>query len=73
MLDCKPVTVNGDAPEAVKLPGEDTTSYDVILPPPVSAFVAVIVAEPLLNAREVPTSEAERVGPSGRSSIGVVY
>jgi len=45
----------------------------VILPPPVPAFVAVTVAEPLLNAREVPTFAALRVGASGRSSIGVVY
>lgn len=43
------------------------------MPPPVAAFVAVTVAEPLLNALDVPTSDADRVGPSGRSSIGVVY
>lgn len=45
----------------------------MILPPPVAAFVAVIIAEPLSNALEVPTFEALRVGASGRSSIGVVY
>ena len=73
VLDCKPVTVNGDDPVAVKLPGEDVTAYDVTLPPPVAAAVAVIVAEPLLNALDVPTFAALRVGPSGISSIGVVY
>ena len=45
----------------------------MILLPPVAAFVAVIVAEPLLNVLEVPTFVALRVGASGMSSIGVVY
>lgn len=59
VLDCNPVTVSGEEdPVAVNPPGEDVTVNEVAGAPDVAA-VNVTVAAPLLNARPVPTSDAE--------------
>jgi hypothetical protein len=60
VLDCSPVTVNGDdAPVAVKFPGDEVTVNDVIGKPLSPPDVNDTIAEPLLNARDVPTSVAD--------------
>jgi hypothetical protein len=52
------VTTSGDdAPDAVKLPGDEVTVKDVAGAPDAAAVNATLAA-PLLNAREVPTSVA---------------
>jgi hypothetical protein len=54
VLDCNPVTVIGeDAPVPVYPPGLDVAVNDVATAP--DPAVNVTVAEPLLNARPVPT------------------
>ena len=60
MLDCNPVTVSGDvAPDAVKLPGDEVTVNDVIGAPFDPPDEKETLADPLLNARPVPTFVAD--------------
>lgn len=55
VLDCKPsTTIGDDEPVAVYDPGEDVTLKDVAVAP--APAVKGMLAAPLLNARDVPTS-----------------
>jgi hypothetical protein len=65
VADCRPVTVTGEPPDAVNDPGLEVAVYEEIALPPVAPPVAVIVADPLLNARPVPTFAAVTTGACG--------